>query len=156
MCVSTQHLGGSGGMPPGNFCILDSQIASGTFSGTREWPENLLLFLMHSQVQFSATVPAKIHHNLSNNNHSKTMVIMSVIQVMYVQTYCNPQWHTCINISFIITVAVSVWDFDLNFCLKFKGREFVKGASSTLLPPKWTPEFYICWKKVWQNSSVSH
>jgi len=44
VCVNTPHLGSLGtGMPPGDYCILDSQIAFNSllyiFSGTWKWPE---------------------------------------------------------------------------------------------------------------------
>jgi len=75
---------------------------------------------MHFQVQFSATVPAKM---------------VNLIQVVYIQTHCicNPHTHTCILIN--ITVVVESENFNLNFCLKFKGGKSLSSGGSALCPP---------------------
>jgi len=68
VCVSTQHLGGSGGMPQGNFCVLDSLRLLLVHSQVPDSSENdqkqswVITVLMHSQVQFSAIVLAKMKH----------------------------------------------------------------------------------------------
>jgi len=76
---------GSGGMPPRKFLNFRLSDCFWCIFMYLTWVRmtrsnlRLLLFLMHSQVQFSATVPAKM---------------VNLIQVMYIQTHCICKPHT--------------------------------------------------------------
>jgi len=121
---------GSGGMPPRKF--LNSRLSQIFWCIFRylTWVRmtrsklRLLLFLMHSQVQFSATVLLKwsIWYKLCTYKHTAS--------VTHTHMHFNQYYRCC-----------WIWDFNLNFCLKLKGgQEFIKeGWAPPCAPLKWSP-----------------
>jgi len=117
---------GSGGMPPRKFLNFRLfQIASGAFSGTWlewEWPEVILgyycfLCILRNSSQLLYLLKWSIWYKLCTYKHTAF--------VTHTHMHFNQYYSCC-----------WIWDFKLNFCLKFKGdKSLLRGVSAPLCPP---------------------
>ena len=102
-------------MPPGSCSISDS----------------LRLLIMHSQVQFSATVPATMHA-ISHNNHYGLCCLLHKLC-----TYKHTVSHTHTHMQFIqyYSCCWCIWDFNLTFCLNIKETRRLSRGRAPLPAP---------------------